>query len=286
MQKPIKNELFLLGTKGGPAIRPKGSMPSSSLLVLDNEKILIDAGLGVAKSLTDIGFHLNELSNIFITHLHSDHYLELGPLIHTAWTTGLTEKIKIYGPKGLIDYWQKFLLSMQYDIKNRIKNEGRIPLKRIVKIIPVKKKFLKVGKIKVKFLQVPHPPLKECYAYKFIGSKKIVFSGDTRYFEPLASFSKKSDVLVHEAILPKYIDKIVKKTGLSLKLKKHLESSHTKLEEVIKIAKLSNCKKLIINHLIPNDNTLKQRRVWQKNINNKINTKVIIGQDKLRIKLS
>ena len=286
LQKAIKNELFLLGTKGGPAIRPKGSMPSSSLLVLDNEKILIDAGLGVAKSLTEIGFHLSELSNIFITHLHSDHYLELGPLIHTAWTTGLTKKIKIYGPKGLIDYWQKFLLSMQYDIKNRIKNEGRIPLKRIVKIIPVKKKFLKVGKIKVKFLQVPHPPLKECYAYKFIGSKKIVFSGDTRYFEPLASFSKKSDVLVHEAILPKYIDKIVKNTGLSLKLKKHLESSHTKLEEVIKIAKLSNCKKLIINHLIPNDNTLKQRRVWQKNINNKINTKVIIGQDKLRIKLS
>ena len=111
MKKLIKNELFLLGTKGGPAIRPKGSMPSSSLLVLDNEKIVIDAGLGVTKSLTDVGFNLNELSNIFITHLHSDHYLELGSLIHTAWTTGLTEKIKIYGPKGLADYWKKFLFT-------------------------------------------------------------------------------------------------------------------------------------------------------------------------------
>ena len=286
MKKSVKNELFLLGTKGGPAIRPKGSMPSSSLLVLDDEKIVIDAGLGVTKSLTDVGFNLNELSNIFITHLHSDHYLELGSLIHTAWTTGLTEKIKIYGPKGLADYWKKFLLSMQYDIENRIKNEGRVSLEKIVKIIPVKKKFLKVGKIKVKFIQVPHPPLKECYAYKFIGSKKIVFSGDTRYFQPLASFSKKSDVLVHEAILPEYIDQIVKKTGLSLKLKKHLKSSHTKLEEVIKIAKLSNCKKLVINHLIPNDNSLTQRREWQKKVKNKIKTKVIVGKDKLRIKLS
>ena len=286
MKKSIKNELFLLGTKGGPAIRPKGSMPSSSLLVLDNEKIIIDAGLGVTKSLTDIGFNLNELSNIFITHLHSDHYLELGPLIHTAWTTGLTKKIKIYGPKGLVDYWQKFLLSMQHDIKNRIKNEGRISLKKIVNIIPIKKEFFKVGKIKVKFIKVPHPPLKESYAYKFIGSKKIVFSGDTRYFQPLASFSKKSDVLVHEAILPEYIDQIVKKTGLSLKLKKHLKSSHTKLDEVIKIAKLSNCKMLVINHLIPNDNTKKQKIEWQKKVNNKINTKVIVGQDKLRIRIS
>ena len=58
-------------------------MPSSSLLILD-KKILVDAGLGVSKSLTEINFNLNELSNIFITHLHSDHYLELGPLIHTA----------------------------------------------------------------------------------------------------------------------------------------------------------------------------------------------------------
>ena len=61
---------------------------------MDNKKILVDAGLGVSKSLTEINFNLNELSNIFITHLHSDHYLELGPLIHTAWTAGLKKKIK------------------------------------------------------------------------------------------------------------------------------------------------------------------------------------------------
>ena len=73
---------------------------------------------------------------------------------------------------------------------------------------------------------------------------------------------------------------------MSLKLKKHLKSSHTTLDEVIKIAKLSNCKKLVINHLIPNDNSKKQRNEWQKKVKNKINTKVIVGQDNLRIKLS
>ena len=68
---------------------------------LDNQKILVDAGLGVSKSLTEINFNLNELSNIFITHLHSDHYLELGPLIHTAWTAGLKKKIKVFGPNKI-----------------------------------------------------------------------------------------------------------------------------------------------------------------------------------------
>ena len=286
MKKSIKNELILLGTKGGPAIRPKSSMPSSSFLILDGKKILIDTGLGVAKSLTDIGINLNEISNIFITHLHSDHYLELGPLIHTAWTAGHKGKINVYGPKGLINYWKNFLLSMSIDIKNRVKNEGRISLERIVKVIPIEKEYLNLGKIKVKFLKVPHPPLKDCYAYKFIGSKKIVFSGDTRYFKILASFSKKSDILVHEAMLPEYIDKIVKKTGLSTKLEKHLKSSHTTLDEVIKIAKLSSCKKLIINHLIPNDNKLDQRKEWLKKVKDRLNKKVIVGRDKLRIKLN
>ena len=286
MLKSIKNELILLGTKGGPAVRPKGSMPSSSLLMLDEEKILIDAGLGVSKSLTDIGFNLNELSKIFITHLHSDHYLELGPLIHTAWTTGLNNKIKIYGPKGLLDYWKNFLLSMHFDIKNRINNEGRIDLKKFVRIIPIKKKLFKIGKIRVKFIKVHHPPIKDCYAYKFIGSKKIVFSGDTRYYPPLASFAKKTDILVHEAILPEYIDKIVKKTGLSSKLEKHLKSSHTTVDEVINIAKLSNCKKLVINHLIPNDNKINQRKKWLSKVKNRIKNKIIVGRDKLRIKLN
>ena len=63
IKKTKKNVLFLLGTKGGPAIRPNGSMPSSSLLILDKKKILVDAGLGVSKSLTEINFNLNELSN-------------------------------------------------------------------------------------------------------------------------------------------------------------------------------------------------------------------------------
>ena len=175
---------------------------------------------------------------------------------------------------------------MQFDIKNREKNEGRIKLKKIVKIIPIKKKTFNLGKIKVKILKVPHPPLKDCYSYKFIGSKEIVFSGDTKYFKPLASFSNKTDIMVHEALIPEYIDKIVTKTGLSSKLKNHLKNSHTTIDEVLKIAKLSKCKKLVINHLIPNDNTLNQRKEWLKKVKNKIDAEIIVGKDKLRVEFN
>ena len=77
-------------------------------------------------------------------------------MIHTAWTAGLKKKIKVFGPEALLDYWKKFLSSMEIDIKNREKNEGRIKLKKIVKIIPIKNKTFNLGKITVKILKVPH----------------------------------------------------------------------------------------------------------------------------------
>ena len=95
------NYVALLGTKGGPAIRPGSSMPTSSLLCLNDHKIVVDCGLGVTRGLVDQGMQLKDLSVIFITHLHSDHYLELGPLIHTAWTAGLKSKVDVWGPGGL-----------------------------------------------------------------------------------------------------------------------------------------------------------------------------------------
>ena len=43
------NRVVLLGVKGGPSIRAKGAMPTSSLLDLDGQLIVVDCGLGVTR---------------------------------------------------------------------------------------------------------------------------------------------------------------------------------------------------------------------------------------------
>ena len=64
-------------------------MPTSTLVHINGKNLLVDAGLGVSRSVCEQGVSLNHIDAIFITHLHSDHYLELGPLIHTAvWIKG------------------------------------------------------------------------------------------------------------------------------------------------------------------------------------------------------
>ena len=123
------NYVALLGTKGGPAIRPGSAMPTSSLYALNGQKIIVDCGLGVTKGLVDQGIQLKDLSLIIISHLHSDHYLELGPLLHTAWTAGLRTRVDIHGPPGLDMYWEGFCSSMEADIDLRIEDEGRPDLR-------------------------------------------------------------------------------------------------------------------------------------------------------------
>ena len=158
----------LLGTKGGPAIRPGSTMPTSHLLCLEGRQIVVDCGLGVSRGLTQQGVNLRDLSLIFITHLHSDHYLELGPLLHTAWTAGLKTVVDIWGPDGLQTYWDGFCASMAFDIDLRIEDEGRPDLRTLVRFHVIDAgRFYDEGGITVDAVRTIHPPLVDCFAFSF-----------------------------------------------------------------------------------------------------------------------
>nr|WP_309249339.1 MBL fold metallo-hydrolase [Bradyrhizobium brasilense] len=59
-------------------------------------------GYGVTFKLVEAGLRLPLLRHIFITHHHSDHNLELGPLLYNAWAAGLRTPIDVYAPTGLV----------------------------------------------------------------------------------------------------------------------------------------------------------------------------------------
>ncbi|RJG45662.1 MBL fold metallo-hydrolase [Mesorhizobium sp. DCY119] len=251
----MSNRLVLLGTKGGPAIRPGGPWPTSSLLELGGRTIVVDCALGVTRGLTDAGISLKQLDLIFITHLHSDHILELGPLIHTAWTAGLAMPVKVFGPVGTADYWRGFLQSMAFDIDIRIVDEGRPDIRDLVKVVEFGEgSVLADDGLSVTALRVDHPPVTECFALRFEhGGKSVVFSADTAYFPPLADFARGADILVHEAMLEEGVERLVARTGNGARLREHLMASHTLAADAGLIAKAANVGRLVLNHLIPAD---------------------------------
>jgi ribonuclease BN (tRNA processing enzyme) len=248
--------LVILGSKGGPAIRPGGPSPTSSLIEIGGRRCVIDCGLGVTRGLVEAGVVLKDLDLIFITHMHSDHVLELGPLLHTAWTTGLAHPVRIYGPADLMEYWDGFLSSMRYDIDLRIADEGRPDLRDLVEIHLLQEGnvALEDSSISVSALRVDHPPVVDCFALRFeTNGWSVAFSADTNYFPPLAEFAKGCDLLVHEAMLERGVDKIVEITGNGERLREHLLASHTMAPDAAKIAEAAGAKKLVLHHLIPAD---------------------------------
>ncbi len=282
------NFVALLGTKGGPAIRPGSTNPTSSLIVLGGQKIVVDCGLSVARGLVDQGLSLKDLEHVFITHMHSDHYLELGPLLHTAWTAGLSTPVKIYAPSGIQEYWHHFLLSMKADIDLRIADEGRPDLTSLVTIEPIDvDTVIHIKDVSVTAIRNEHPPLVDTYALRFESSKhNVVFSGDTAYLPKLADFATGADLLIHEAMLEEALDDLFKRVGNGDdRLMKHLLRSHTKAEDVGRIATQASVKALALHHLVPSDDPNFGHEAWIKAIAPHWAGKLYVGTDGLRIEL-
>jgi ribonuclease BN (tRNA processing enzyme) len=283
----MKDMLTLLGTKGGPAIRPGGPNPTSMLLALSGRRIVIDCGLGVSRGLVETGMSLKELDLIFITHLHSDHVLELGPLIHTAWTTGLDHPVRVYGPAGTSAVWAGFLASLAYDIETRIADEGRPDLASLVTVIEYGPgEIFREGDLVVEALRVDHPPVTECFALKVSGADKtLVFSADTAPFPPLADFARNADVLVHEAMLPEGLDSIVRRTGNGARLREHLIASHSFAADAGRIASDAGVRLLVLHHLIPADDPAFTEQHWRDAVTPHWAGPLVVGRDGLAIAL-
>ncbi|WP_299933865.1 MBL fold metallo-hydrolase [uncultured Pelagimonas sp.] len=283
-----ENYVALLGTKGGPAIRPGSSMPTSNLFVLNDKKIVVDCGLGVTKGLVDQGMQLKDLSLIFITHLHSDHYLELGPLLHTSWTAGLKTPVDVYGPPGLVNYWLAFLMSMKADIDLRMEDEGRPDIRELVKVYEIDEgTVMDHDGLVVSAIRTEHPPLTDCYALSFkTADTHVVCSGDTAPIAALEHFAKGADLLVHEAMLESALPALMERIGNgSDKLMAHWLRSHTFAHDAAKTATRAGVKRLALSHLIPSDDPSYSETDWQNAVDEHWEGELIVGKDGLKIAL-
>ncbi|KQI72923.1 hydrolase [Loktanella sp. 5RATIMAR09] len=283
-----ENYVALLGTKGGPAIRPGSSMPTANLFCINGQQMVVDCGLGVTKGLVDQGMQLKDISLIFISHLHSDHYLELGPLVHTAWTAGLKTQVDIYGPVGIKTYWDGFLASMQDDIDLRIADEGRPDLRALVRLHDIDAgPVMQRGGVTVTAMRTVHPPLIDCFAFSFkSAATHVVFSGDTAPIAALEDFARDADLLIHEAMLESALPALTKRVGNgSEKLMEHLLRSHSPADAAASTAANAGVKRLALCHLIPSDDPDYGIDDWHSAVAGHFDGTLIVGTDGVRIDL-
>jgi ribonuclease BN (tRNA processing enzyme) len=281
------DRLILLGTGGGPFISGYTPSPSANLLVYKNVPYIVDAGYGVTLKLIEAGLALPALRYIFITHHHSDHNIELGPLLYNSWGNGLRTPVDVYGPLGLKALIARYWDSNSFDLETRIADEGRPDLRKLVSAHEFSQgPVFSNAAVKVTALRNIHPPVTESFAFKFeLRGKVVVFSGDTTYFPPLAEFAKGADYLVHEVLYGPALDALVSRRPNAATLKASILSHHTLAEDVGRIAASANVHTLVLNHFVPADDNSLSPQVWIDAVRKTFRGKIVVGKDMLQLPL-
>lgn len=274
--------VILLGTKGGPPLSRSGRTNSATLIVINDTPYLVDCGYGVSRQMISAGISPGRLRHIFITHLHSDHTLEYGPLLYNAWLSAQPPTIDAHGPKGLAAMTDAFMAYQRYDIDTRMADEGMVDLRKKVTVHEIGSAglVLQNADVKVTCLRVPHPPINDAFAFRFDAKdRSVVISGDTAYAPELARFASGADVLVHEALYLPGVDAIVKRATNASRLREHILASHTSTEDVGRIAAAAGVKTLVLSHLIPGDDPSIADANWLEGVRKHFQGEVIVGRD-------
>ena len=285
-QEKKSTRVILLGTKGGPRVGEAGRSNPSTLVLINDVPYLVDCGYGVSKQLITANVALNRLRYLFITHHHSDHNLEFGPLVYNTWITGLPAHIDAYGPAGLAKMAEDFFNYLKFDIDTRIVDEGRTDPRKLVTV----HEFNSAGvvlvndDVKVSACLVRHPPIKQAFAYRFDAKdRSVVISGDTAYAPELAEFAKGADVLVHEVMYLPGVEALLKRLPNATRLREHLMAAHTLPEDVGKIAAQAGVKTLVLSHFVPGDDASITDAQWSEGVRSHYKGQVLVGKDLMEI---
>jgi len=97
-----KFELTILGCNS--AMPAHGRFPTSQVLNVSGELLLIDCGEGTQMRMSQYKIKRNQIRHILISHLHGDHIYGLPGFLGSLSHLSRTAPLKIYGPPGLQEY--------------------------------------------------------------------------------------------------------------------------------------------------------------------------------------
>jgi ribonuclease BN (tRNA processing enzyme) len=280
-----KTRLILLGTGGGPRPRTVSSA-SAQVVVVNDAAYVIDCGDGVARQLVLAGVPLSTLRHIFLTHQHSDHNADYGNLILLAWTAGLRTRVDAWGPPPLEEMTRLFMEMNAYDIRIRIEDESRPPLQPLVHVHELTEGgvVLEDENVRVTATLVDHPPVVPSFGYRFDArDRSIVISGDTAPSDNLIELARGADVLVHDALYPEAIDRLVAAVPNAATLKQSILSHHTSAEDAGRVAQAAGVKTLVLSHFVPAEDPAVTDQMWIDAASVHFDGEVIVGKDLLEI---
>ena len=273
----MKFELTILGSNS--ALPTPKRFSSAQILNINERFFLIDCGEGTQIQLRKYKQVFSKINNIFISHLHGDHFFGLPGLISSFSLLGRKADLNIYCPKELeniiscmlggfgdkitfkinyiytnpkqeeVIYEDKEVIVKSFPLKHRIATTGFYFIEKQKRNRLIKEK-LEAYNIPIKlrdgiingndFITEDGTVIENKYLTKEPAKPhSYAYCSDTAYSESFINTIKNCDLLYHEATFSDEHKARAK------------ETLHSTAKQAAKIAKLVDAKKLIIGHFSP-----------------------------------
>ena len=243
-------KVTLLGT-GCPQCDPDRLGPAS-LVQHGGHQLLIDVGSGATQRLISAGSSGRKLQAVLLTHLHSDHIVDLFQLVISSWHQGRDRPQRIYGPAGTRRFVDRLMALWRAELEQRIAHEIRPSTAALeVEVTEIGAgEVLRLDDVTVHAVSVEHYPVKQAFGFVIeAGGKRAVFSGDTAPCPALAEAARDADLLVHECFIHGIMRPepgVRTQEGLD-----NVARYHTASTEIGRIAADARVRCLLLNHFVP-----------------------------------
>ncbi len=193
--------------------------------------VLLDCGDGSIRKIMETKTSCLSISDILITHFHSDHLSGLAQVIESMDIQKRTRELNVFGPKGLEEYFAQIQRTTCIASKRKF----------IINVseLDTGTKGVKVSDHKVSTFEMQHTI--SCLGYRIENSDFVLaYTGDTEPCVEVLNLSEGADLLIHEA------------TFLQKDIDKARSSKHSTPLEAAGDAEKSGTRNLVLTHI--NDN--------------------------------
>ena len=231
---------FVLVGSGAVRVNPARGGPCQ-LVKVAGRPLLFDCGRLALHQLEGVGYPVETVQDIFLTHLHFDHICELPHLALLSWNNGRVEPLRVWGPPGTRDFLE-FGVRRAYapDIQSRLAHgKDPQPLDWRVQELEHAGTVLDETDFRVEAQPSLHAGLTNLNYRVDVGPKRIVITSDTQPDDALVDFCRNADLLVCEC------------SGTAEFLRaKPWGTWHMNPETVADLARRAAAKRVVLKHLV------------------------------------
>jgi ribonuclease Z len=224
----------------------------ASLVRAGGRQFLIDCGSGVTQRLLGAGSSGAELDAVLLTHLHSDHAIDLYQLIVSSWHQGRDRSQRIFGPPGTRAFAEATMELWRQEREQRIAWERRPSVAALeLEVVEFGEGWIWEGDgVRIAAFEVDHRPVQPAFGLLFeTDGCRVAFSGDTTVCDNLVAWAKDVDLLVHECFI--HQEMVARRGGRVDPGLENVAAYHTRSSEVGKVASRAGARALLLTHFVP-----------------------------------